>query len=91
LVNLPGAAESPLQLTFWYLPLLPEAHSQWYRFNMDVSVTALCVVRRKIYLIFSSPACLSILSSYISHVVYMIKQQGVLRSYSARSMERKYR
>jgi hypothetical protein len=34
------------------------------------------------------PGILKPVQHYISHIVYMVKQQGVLRAYSARSMER---
>ncbi len=34
------------------------------------------------------PGILKPVQHYLSHIVYMIKQQGVLRAYSARSMER---
>jgi hypothetical protein len=34
------------------------------------------------------PGVIKPVQHYLSHIVYMIKQQGVLRSYSARSMER---
>lgn len=34
------------------------------------------------------PGVLKPVQHYLSHIVYMVKQQGVLRAYSARSMER---